>query len=277
LATPNFDLINGNPKVPIHVQANGGPWQILDQHHYRYPVTVPENNLLIMALSANNDKSAAISIIFSPEKALDVAKRVGSSTTKAPTFYVTANIVTEKVPGSDKTIKHIQLAPQTSNGTSIQTKSGLSLENNVTQAMIDAIVAIASPEAPEQAEPKESWPAFATPKATEQQAHTPSKMIATQPLQQQKEPSEGPTPRPQNSPTATIKPLQHTDTPQMILTKLKEMTENTQTNARRTWAQICDYLTQQRTKNFLKVMMAHISTSNLKITIRRWQIKQNQH
>lgn len=155
-AAHNFDLVNAHPEYPIYVQANGGPWQVLDKEHYRYPITVAENNLLIMSLSANEDKSAAINILFSPDKVRDAVQQVGIKTTSTPTFYVEAAVIPGKVLGSTKTINKIKLAPQKGEGNSNKTKSGLSLENNVTQSMIDAIVPITEQEQAEPTEPKES-------------------------------------------------------------------------------------------------------------------------
>lgn len=277
-AIPNFDLINGDPKIPIHVQANGGPWQTLNQQHYRFPIDVPKNSLLVMSLSANEDKSAPTSLIFAPERALDVAKQVGSKITKAPTFYAVANVVIEKVPGSEKTIKHVQLMPQISSGTSNKTKSGLSLENNVTQEMIDAIVGIASSEnsePEEQAEPetidtKEPEPVQsdsigsqaqlieqnAPPTSTAFQQST--EPTALHPVQKPIEPSEPQkleTPStPQTiGPTIQTTPLQHTDTPQMILARLKKITKRQpHANKQTQWNEVRNYLICQQAQDLFK-------------------------
>jgi hypothetical protein len=160
-AAHNFELINDNPKIPIHVQANGGPWQLLDEKHYRYPVNVKENQLLIMVLSANEDKSSPISILFTPERVLEAAQQAGHKTTEAPTFYVSASIVSEKILGTGKSRYRVQLTPQRSEGAHNKTKFGLPLDNNVTQDMIDAIVKIET-EAPAPAEQKESETAVFT-------------------------------------------------------------------------------------------------------------------
>jgi hypothetical protein len=162
-ATHNFDLNNAEPKKPIYVQANGGPWQVLNKEHYRYPVNVPENNLLIMSLSANEDKSATITILFSPEKVRDAAQQVGIKTTYTPTFYVDATVIIQKDPHSTKTINLIKLTPQKGTGKSNKTKSGLSLEHNVTQGIIDTMVSITKQEPVEPqdtpvAEPPQSLP-----------------------------------------------------------------------------------------------------------------------
>ena len=92
---PNFELISADPTIPIHIQANGGQWQTLNQKHYRFPVEVPENMLLIVSLSAYDDKSAPTSLIFAPERILDTAKELGIKVTKAPTFYVSARVATQ--------------------------------------------------------------------------------------------------------------------------------------------------------------------------------------
>jgi hypothetical protein len=170
-AAHNFDLINANPENPIYVQANGGIWQVLNKEHYRYPINVPENNLLIMSLSANKDKSAAITILFSPEKVRDAAQLTGIKTTGTPTFYVEATVITEKDPSSAKTINQIKMTPQKGIGDSKQTKSGLSLEHNVTQGMIDAIVSITKQEKAGPAEP-ESTTATMTVEPTQEQMAT---------------------------------------------------------------------------------------------------------
>ena len=211
-AAPNFDLINADPKTPIHVTANGGPWQTLDQQHYRYPINVPENSLLVMSLSANDDKSAPTSLIFAPERALDVAKQVGSQITKAPTFYVAAQVITEKIPGSDKTAKHVKLTPQKSVGKDNKTKSGLPLDNNVTQEMIDIIVGIAESDTQE-------------------------------PEEQMEAPFYGPT-----TPTTA---LQHKDTPQLVLATLKKITKDN-ANAKAQWIEIRTYLVGQQANDLFK-------------------------
>lgn len=268
LPTPNFDLINEDPKIPIHVSANGGPWQTLNQQHYRYPIEVPENSLLVMSLSANDDKSASISLIFAPERALDVAKQVGSKITKAPTFYVTASIVDEKVTGSDKTIKHVQLKPQISNGTGNKTKSGLSLENNVTQEMIDAIVGIATSETSEPTEYQESESietkeiliehnTTPTIKEVQQPAMQPVQASAPKPVEPIQIKNPEPPVLPEKAqvvgPTNQTTPLQHTDTPQMVLATLKNMT-NSKKHADKLaqWVDVRNYLTNQQAKELFK-------------------------
>jgi hypothetical protein len=80
---PNFELISADPTIPIHIQVNGGQWQTLNQKHYRFPVEVPENMLLIVSLSAYDDKSAPTSLIFAPERILDTAKELGITSNKS--------------------------------------------------------------------------------------------------------------------------------------------------------------------------------------------------
>ena len=255
-AVPNFDLINADPTIPIHVQANGGPWQTLNQQHYRFPLEVPENNLLVMSLSANNDKSASTSLIFAPERALDVAKQVGSKISKAPTFYVEATVITEQVQGTDKTIKRIKLTPQKSHGTSNKTKSGLSLENNVTQEMIDVIVESASSDNPEPAEQAEPESVVMTEQIIET-TEIPAAKTVQEPNVEAKpsEPQKVELPATQQAigPTIQTTPLQHTDTPQMILARLKKITkQQTHTNKQAKWLEVRNYLTGQQAQDIFK-------------------------
>ena len=240
-AAPNFDLINADPKTPIHVTANGGPWQTLDQQHYRYPINVPENSLLVMSLSANDDKSAPTSLIFAPERALDVAKQVGSQITKAPTFYVAAQVITEKIPGSDKTAKHVKLTPQKSVGKDNKTKSGLPLDNNVTQEMIDIIVGIAESDTQEPEEQSESR--SSTQQISEPQTHAVTELVQQPAVKKMEAPFYGPT-----TPTTA---LQHKDTPQMILATLKKITKDN-ANAKAQWIEIRTYLVGQQANDLFK-------------------------
>ena len=53
-------------------------------------------------------------------------------------------------------------------------------------------------------------------------------------------------------PMSLKKALQHSDTPQIVLIKLKKITNQQKTSAIHIWTQICDYLTQQRTTVFVK-------------------------
>ena len=266
-ATPNFDLINAEPQIPIHVSTNGGPWQTLDQQHYRFPINVPENSLLVMSLSANDDKSTPTNLIFAPERALDTAKQVGSKITKAPTFYVQAKVVVEKVPGSDNIIKHVQLTPQASLATGNKTKSGLSLENNVTQEMIDAIVGISASDSEEPEQQDEAEPITTAKPVTEQnepatanamqQPKSPVADETQKPAQKQPEPAKTePTaiiPAPSWGPTALTTPLQHTDTPQMVLATLKKIIKQKKSaDTHAQWVEVRDYITSQQAKELFK-------------------------
>jgi len=247
-AIPNFELISADPTIPIHVQANGGAWQTLDQKHYRFPVEVPENMLLIVSLSANDDKSAPTSLIFAPERALDIAKEVGSTITKAPTFYVAAHIAQQEILGKNITIKRVLLKPQTSPSGNNKTKSGFPLDNNVTQEMIDSIVQASSPDeqdiikqattmqAPvqpaeqpvltDQSSPVEMQESIETIKAIHTQPEIQAQKLATGPLQ-------------------TTGILQHIDTPQRIEATLKELdTKHQESKAK--WQAIRNYMTQTK-------------------------------
>lgn len=238
-AMPNFELYSADPKTPIHVQANGGIWQTLNEKHYRFPIEVPENSLLIISLSANDDKSAPTSLIFAPERALDVAKQVGSTIKKAPTFYVTAQVVSETVPGSDKPIKKVKLNPQTSHGTTNKTKSGFSLDNNVTQEMIDVIVETASSTSSEQAK-EESEPA--------EQKVILSKNEEKEPIKTE--------PQMPNKIIGLRTPMtayQHTDTPQTILNQLKKLTKcRNNKDKKAVWTEVRNYLTPAQAKELFK-------------------------
>ena len=139
-STPNFEIINTHPEVPIYISANGCEWHTLGKQYPRYTTRIPNNNLFIVALTANDDQSMPISFMFSPERILDVARRVGSKSPIAPTFYVQADVIEEKIPSSNKITKRVKLSPQVYSQTNLKTKSGLSLEHNVTQEMIDALV-----------------------------------------------------------------------------------------------------------------------------------------
>lgn len=255
-AVPNFDLINADPTIPIHVQANGGPWQTLNQQHYRFPIEVPENNLLVMSLSANDDKSASTSLIFAPERALETAKHVGSKITKAPTFYVEANVITEQVQGTDKTIKRVKLTPQKSHGTSNNTKSCLSLDNNVTQEMIDVIVESASSDNPEPEGQATSEPAVTTEQIVET-TEIPAAKNVQEPIVEAKpsEPQQVELPATGQAigPTIQTTPFQHTDTPQMILARLKKITkQQTHGNKQAQWLEVRNYLTRQQAQEIFK-------------------------
>jgi hypothetical protein len=237
---PNFELISADPSIPIYVQANGGPWQTLDQKHYRFPVEVPENMLLIVSLSANEDKSAPTSLIFAPERALDVAKEIGENIHEAPTFYVSARVSLQEIPEKNVTIKRVILNPQTSPSHNNKTKSGLPLDNNVTQQMIDHIVQASSPDQQEiikqvaavnscqhntQAKDIEHINEHALVQSTKSTVHTQRTSI-----------------NPKN-PTGT---LQHTDTPQRIEATLKNISSlYRQADAK--WQAMRDYLTKTKT------------------------------
>lgn len=302
-AIPNFDLINADPKNPIHVSANGGAWQTLNQQHYRFPIEVPENSLLVLSLSANDDKSTPTSLIFAPERALETAKQVGSKTSKAPTFYVQATITIEKIPGSDKIIKHVQLSPQVSAGTTNKTKYGLPLDNNVTQEMIDLITGIATTEQPDTQErtkteiisttkeiqnPKTDAPQqpsenkLAVPiktssTTTTEIISTPINLPTQNPEHKQAEAAK-PTNTNPKGPLTQKTPLQHTDTPQMIETQLKKITKEKDSVSQ--WTDIRNYLAKDLFKDkddayiynqFKKhyQALADKTTSNLKKTYTR--------
>ena len=250
LAVHNFEILNGNPKIPIYVQANGGPWQLLGHKQYRYPINVPENNLLIMILSANENKTEPVSLIFAPEKALAVAQQVGSKITKAPTFYVTANVVT----GTDKTTKHVQLTPQATEGASNKTKFGLSLDNNVNQEIIDAIVEIASAEAPVIPADKDAPIALTTTKESveERNIGTPIQKDVQQQIKEPEEPVRQSITHVRQAPMTQKHPLQHQDTPQKILRTLQDIIEQYKTDANEQWNQMRYYLTQHAPTDHFK-------------------------
>lgn len=243
-ATPNFELISADPTTPIHVQANGGQWQTLNQKHYRFPVEVAENMLLIVSLSAHEDKSAPTSLIFAPERLLDIAKEIGAKITQAPTFYVSARVALQEIPEKNITIKRVILNPQTSPSGNNKTKSGLPLDNNVTQEMIDHIVQASSPDEQDiikqvtTAQPTQQ-PAIANQSAPVEVHRTIEtiKTIHTQPESQTKKVSVGPM-----QPTGI---LQHTDTPQRIEETLKDLdTQHQQAPAK--WQAMRSYLTKTK-------------------------------
>ena len=263
-AVPNFDLISADPKIPIHVTTNGGPWQTLNEQHYRFPIEVPENNLLLMSLSAHDDKSTPTNLMFSPERALDIAKQINAKITKAPTFYVQATVVSEKVPGSSSTIKHVRLSPQINHGATNKTKSGLSLENNVTQEMIDAFIGASDNVNPNEQQPSE--PLIIT-TSKHQHDTIQAEKILLQPESNElidspseakeqlkkPEPSANANPAYQDGPKAPTNTLQHTDTPQMVLATLQKITkEKKQADPRAQWIEICNYLTREQAKGLLK-------------------------
>ncbi len=240
---PNFELISADTTIPIHIQVNGGQWQTLNQQHYRFPVEVPENMLLIVSLSAYDDKSAPTSLIFAPERILDTAKELGIPVTKAPTFYVSAHVATQEIPEKHITIKRVVLTPQTSPFGNNKTKYGFPLDNNVTQEMIDHIVQGSSPDEQDIIKQVTSIQSVQQPVATHQstpmEVHRISETVQTiytQPDGQTKKVSAGPM-----LPTGT---LQHKDTPQRIEATLKDITAQQQAPAQ--WQAIRSYLTQTK-------------------------------
>ena len=139
-ATENFNLINSEPKVPVHytltvfdgtgATIQNVPWKVLNQAHHEVSATVPDNGLLKLTLSAKSNGTNPTHFIFYPQP---VTQGINVPDDFLPlTCYIEANISSPS--------NQVLIAPQNENPAtrgSGTTKYGLPLIKNVTHPLIN--------------------------------------------------------------------------------------------------------------------------------------------